>query len=299
MKVQKKQYDAYGLEQTKSKTDQQYVEVKQYALDGDANMQMTPDPASGADDDDNPTPNKRGPSGPNLGNDLRQHNQQSSYMPNDKQPTPIKMMMGGGPPKHGGGDDADDEDEDENKNNKRGDGEARNDINFDDDANDDNNNASNNRNEDEGEIYNYRNNPPPAPMQNGGGGGPPPPPPMGQEYQEVSYQEVVVEARPVPQRPKPMLPKRDNNLLNAIKSGVQLQKAEQIKREAPQDARSQMLASISQGKQLKHVDKASEPVKPKNEEPTNASIYAVLQRRKFIEDDESDESGSDWGSEED
>jgi len=137
----------------------------------------------------------------------------------------------------------------------------------------------------------------------GGEGGPPAMPaapqmvPPPNPYSEQAYYQEPV-ARPPPQARKPILPQRDGNFLAEIKKGIELKKGETVKRELPQDSRSLLLSAVSKGAKLRHVDEAEVDKKKEEKVDENSSIFAVMQRRKFFEED-SEDSESSWGSEED
>jgi hypothetical protein len=82
------------------------------------------------------------------------------------------------------------------------------------------------------------------------------------------------------------------------KGGAKLKKVDtdKIKREKPKDQRSMLMSSIQKGRNLKKVEINEQ--KAEKKEPENASIFAILQRRQLIADSSSEDSDSDWGSDE-
>eukprot|EP01084_Bolivina_argentea_P031360 58049_1 len=146
----------------------------------------------------------------------------------------------------------------------------------------------------------------------GGGGGPggPPPVPSGAvpppfrpqkmspaQMAMMSQQSAVQAGAYSKPKPNPMMPGRSQALLSGIKGGISLKKTVQVKRVIQQDSRSVLLMALKKKGQtgLKHVKDDEKNVK--KEEEIDNTIYAILNRRKFMADDsDSDDDDDSWGS---
>ena len=100
------------------------------------------------------------------------------------------------------------------------------------------------------------------------------------------------------QAPKPaMVGMKSRGLLDSIKSGKKLRKAKPIvKRKEPMDKRSMLMSQLRTGAKLKKT--VSQKPAAKAKKPENEGIFAILNRRQYIADDDSD-SDDDSGSWED
>jgi len=152
--------------------------------------------------------------------------------------------------------------------------------------------------------------PPPVPGINGGGNGPPPPVPIQQVTQppkKLTAQEMAERSRAAmeqkmqseAQSSGPSMkagPPKMNALMASIRGGAELKKATVVKRKPRMDKRDNLMAALRKGGGgLKKVAESEKNVK--KEEEKDATIFAILNRRKFMADDSDTETGSDWSSE--
>merc|ERR1712228_1137071 len=151
--------------------------------------------------------------------------------------------------------------------------------------------------------------PPPAPGANFGGGGPPPVPMQQQVAQapkKLTAQEMAERSRAAmeqkmqseaPSGPSMKAgPPKMNALMASIRGGAELKKATVVKRKPRMDKRDNLMAALRKGGGgLKKVAESEKNVK--KEEEKDATIFAILNRRKFMADDSDTETGSNWSSE--
>lgn len=91
-------------------------------------------------------------------------------------------------------------------------------------------------------------------------------------------------------------PPKMNALMASIRGGAELKKATVVKRKPRMDKRDNLMAALRKGGGgLKKVAESEKNVK--KEEEKDATIFAILNRRKFMADDSDTETGSDWSSE--
>jgi len=157
------------------------------------------------------------------------------------------------------------------------------------------------------------NAPPPNPMQNA----PPPNPvsqaPMQQPQRPLSGAEraalsrqqaeasgAFAQAAPSQQPARPPMPSARMNLLGAIQKGANLRKAgPPVKRKPKMEKRDMLLSALRQKGQTGLKKVAEEDKNARVEEEKDATIFAILNRRQFMADDDSDsETGSSWDSDE-
>lgn len=152
--------------------------------------------------------------------------------------------------------------------------------------------------------------PPPIPLNLKVNGGPPPLPSVAAvkkklspyEMSQQSMQEAVANAPVVKMAPpKPQMGRKSAMLLNGIRSGVQLIRAEPVQKYVPKDNRSLLLNAVRKkaGGGLRKVTDAmkSKPVEP-DPSANVGSIFEILNRRRFMADDDtsSEESSDGWES---